>query len=70
VNLIRTVAITVTLWLTTITLLHDGPNLDWSAKKLETGEERTFGVGFLPVACHLNCPVTDFIDQNLNGRDS
>jgi NitT/TauT family transport system substrate-binding protein len=26
-----------------------------------------FRVGFLPVTCHLTCPVTDFINKQLNG---
>lgn len=27
-----------------------------------------FGVGFLPVTCHLTCPVTDFINKNVDGE--
>jgi NitT/TauT family transport system substrate-binding protein len=26
-----------------------------------------FGVGFIPVTCHLTCPVTDFINKNMVG---
>src|SRR5439155_11610467 len=26
-----------------------------------------YRVGFLPVTCHLTCPVTDFINKNLSG---
>jgi len=69
VKLIRTLAIVLTLWLTAITLLHGGLNLDWFAKKSGTGKEQTFGVGFLPVTCHLTCPVTHFINKNMEGRE-
>ncbi len=33
----------------------------------ETTEER-FRVGFLPVTCHLTCPVTDWINKNTAGK--
>jgi NitT/TauT family transport system substrate-binding protein len=28
----------------------------------------SFRVGFLPVTCHLTCPVTDFINKQVSGR--
>jgi NitT/TauT family transport system substrate-binding protein len=28
----------------------------------------TFKVGFLPVTCHLTCPVSDWIRRNMNGK--
>ncbi len=31
-------------------------------------EEVKFKVGFLPVTCHLTCPVSDWIRKNMNGR--
>jgi NitT/TauT family transport system substrate-binding protein len=31
-------------------------------------EEVKFKVGFLPVTCHLTCPVSDWIRHNMNGR--
>ncbi len=66
---IRTLTITLVSWLTAITLLHGGLNLDWFAKKPENRQSQTFGVGFLPVTCHLTCPVTHFINKNLGERD-
>lgn len=27
-----------------------------------------FGVGFIPVTCHLTCPVTDFVNKNMTGH--
>lgn len=35
--------------------------------KSTVGESR-MRIGFLPVTCHLTCPVTDWINQNMNGR--
>ena len=57
----RTILIVVTLWLSVITALHGWLNLSW-------GEKAKFGVGFLPVTCHLTCPVTDFINKNTEGQ--
>ena len=31
-------------------------------------EEAKFRVGFLPVTCHLTCPVTDFINKSMSGE--
>jgi NitT/TauT family transport system substrate-binding protein len=48
-----------------ITVLHLTFNLHvFSAR---TGNE-SFRVGFLPVTCHLTCPVTDFINKQVSGR--
>jgi len=52
-------------WVAAITLLHAWLNLDLFRPKETTG--RTFKVGFLPVTCHLTCPVNHFIQKNLNG---
>src|SRR4051794_22310861 len=46
-------------------VIHEGPNGD---------AERTLTVGYLPVTCHLTCPVTDFASKttqsntNFNSR--
>lgn len=54
----------MSLWLTAITLLHGKLNLGWFKPK----SEANFSVGFLPVTCHLTCPVTDFINKNMDGH--
>jgi NitT/TauT family transport system substrate-binding protein len=36
-------------------------------RKQAAGTE-TFKVGFLPVTCHLTCPVTDWINKNADGK--
>lgn len=63
--------ITFTLaWLVLITLLHGKLNLGWfEAKKAGGGVVSKFGIGFLPVTCHLTCPVTHFINKEMAGED-
>ncbi len=34
----------------------------------EQADRPTYKVGFLPVTCHLTCPVTDWINQNTRGH--
>ena len=36
--------------------------------KKQVVEEEKFKVGFLPVTCHLTCPVSDWIRKNMQGR--
>lgn len=58
-------------WLVLITCLHGGLNLGWFRGRTdgaESGTAKEFGVGFLPVTCHLTCPVTDFINRNTEGQ--
>ncbi len=55
-------------WLAIITVAHGMLNLRWLAKSSVGGRQERFGVGFLPVTCHLTCPVTDFINKNLEGQ--
>jgi NitT/TauT family transport system substrate-binding protein len=37
-------------------------------KTVAVAEETRFRVGFLPVTCHLTCPVTDWINKNMAGK--
>ena len=34
----------------------------------DVADEATFRVGFLPVTCHLTCPVTDWINRTMLGK--
>src|SRR5437867_9530804 len=55
-------------WLIAITLLHASLNLHlFRHEAAAAGGPPKFGVGFIPVTCHLTCPVTDFINQNMEG---
>ena len=49
------IAAVTTAVLVVLALLHHRP---WVVKPAYAGQ--TLGVGFLPVTCHLTCPVTDF----------
>lgn len=56
-------------WMSLITAMHGTLNLRWFEKpKVGEAEAAKFGVGFLPVTCHLTCPVTDYINKNTEGQ--
>src|ERR1700730_19460571 len=57
----------ILIWLIAISLLHATLNLGLfdPQKSLEAA---AFRVGFIPVTCHLTCPVTDFINKQLSGN--
>jgi NitT/TauT family transport system substrate-binding protein len=63
----RKVGISVIVGLIAITLLHGTLNLHWFEPKRGDGRA-AFHVGFLPVTCHLTCPVTDFINKQMTGH--
>jgi NitT/TauT family transport system substrate-binding protein len=65
VRLVGSVAI---LWLAVITVIHGSLNLKWFAPRREGVHGDKFRVGFLPVTCHLTCPVTDFINKEMTGE--
>ena len=67
---LRTTLFTVAAgWLLVITALHGALNLHWLERAQNTAAAGPkFGVGFLPVTCHLTCPVTDFINKNATGQ--
>ncbi len=64
----KTIFVFSVLWLVVITAAHGVLNLKWLEKKPAGSGEQRFGVGFLPVTCHLTCPVTDFINKNIEGE--
>jgi NitT/TauT family transport system substrate-binding protein len=65
-SLARATTIFTVLWLGVIIVLHATLNLDVN---FGSGfRPQPFKVGFLPVTCHLTCPVTDFINQQVSGR--
>ncbi|MFN2476154.1 MAG: ABC transporter substrate-binding protein [Chthoniobacterales bacterium] len=65
----RTLVVFAVLILTALTLLHGALNLHVFDKRANGGAigRELFRVGFLPVTCHLTCPVTDFINKQLTG---
>jgi NitT/TauT family transport system substrate-binding protein len=60
----RTVALCAVFWLVLITAFHGALNLKWLEPRRASSE---FRIGFLPVTCHLTCPVTDFINKQATG---
>ena len=65
----KTILVLTVVWLTVITASHGVLNLRWLVRKTAgVGTQPEFGVGFLPVTCHLTCPVTDFINKNIEGQ--
>lgn len=68
-SLKRTILIAVGVWILLVTALHLVLNLNFrgiGSLNRSHGVEK-FRVGFLPVTCHLTCPVTDFINRSING---
>src|SRR6476646_9310473 len=55
----------VFLWTTAVSALHLSLNFDWSVVINDRLPEakRKFNVAFIPVTCHLACPVTDYISK-------
>lgn len=64
----KTISLFSGVTLLVITLLHGALNLGWFRDATSPDDRRSkFRVGFLPVTCHLTCPVTDFINKQLTG---
>ena len=62
----KVVGLTVGFWLVAISFMHATLNLGLFAPH-KAGVAEPFRVGFIPVTCHLTCPVTDFINKRLTG---
>jgi len=57
----------ILIWLIAISFLHATLNLGLFGPH-KSREAAAFRVGFIPVTCHLTCPVTDFINKQLSGN--
>src|ERR1700744_2806504 len=79
-SLRKTLVLFFSGWLIVISALHAHLNPD-SIRGLEellasfhrdqhAVSKEKFKIGFLPVTCHLTCPVTDFINQQLTGKSA
>ena len=53
-------------WLAFITGMHLWVNFDWESflNDFRPENERKLNVAYIPVTCHLACPVTDFISEH------
>jgi NitT/TauT family transport system substrate-binding protein len=65
----RSVTVGALGWLAVISLLHAWLNMDLleRAPLLKRSASAPFRVGFIPVTCHLTCPVTHFINEQTSG---
>src|SRR5438270_4459412 len=59
------VLILVFAWLGLISALHGWLNVNWASilNDYRPAEKRKFTVAYIPVTCHLACPVTDYISR-------
>ena len=63
----RTLLLATFVWVGVVSAGHVFLNMrpsDWFKKE----EERKMRIGFLPVTCHLTCPVTDFSNKEIEGE--
>jgi NitT/TauT family transport system substrate-binding protein len=62
----RRVLVAVAVWTLAITGAHLAWNVDWSAAVNDRlpFAKRKLNVAYIPVTCHLACPVTDFISRS------
>ena len=60
---LRSVVFAGLAWIALITAMHGGLNLRWFERK-EPATGLQYSLGFLPVTCHLTCPVTDYINRS------
>lgn len=62
----RTLVLASLVWVAAITAAHVALNMDPS-EWFRTDREKKLQIGFLPVTCHLTCPVTHFINDQMEG---
>ncbi len=61
----KKIVIGVLAWTTVVSALHMKLNVDWSVLINDRLPEnqRKINIAFIPVTCHLTCPVTDYITR-------
>ncbi|WP_367874985.1 ABC transporter substrate-binding protein [Luteolibacter sp. Populi] len=59
--------LTSIVWVGAISAAHYKMNMESVSKWFVKPADRKLRIGFLPVTCHLTCPVTNFINQNMEG---
>ena len=67
-SLRRTLILGLVAWTAVVSGLHAWLNLGlFDRRPARVGDARPFRVGFIPVTCHLTCPVTNFINEQMTG---
>jgi NitT/TauT family transport system substrate-binding protein len=67
----RVVFALLAVWLVAVTAAHLWLNVNWSAllNDWRPAGQRKLNVAYIPVTCHLTCPVTDYISHySLDGN--
>lgn len=67
----RRAVVAVAVWVVALTAAHLALNVSWSSVLNDRlpPEKRKLNVAYIPVTCHLTCPVTDFISRySLDGN--
>jgi NitT/TauT family transport system substrate-binding protein len=64
-NLKNRIFLGVSLWLSAVTGLHAYLNVNWASMVNDylPADQRRFNIAYIPVTCHLACPVTDYISK-------
>jgi NitT/TauT family transport system substrate-binding protein len=67
----RRVLLPVFIWLGLVSGLHAWLNVNWASVVNDylAPEKRKFTVAYIPVTCHLACPVTDYISKLSKGGE-
>src|SRR6266498_1463089 len=52
-------------WLPLVSALHAYLNIDWTSLLNDRlpEDKRRLNIAYIPVTCHLTCPVTDYISR-------
>lgn len=71
-SLVRTVGAAVAAWMIVVSVAHLRMNLhlgvdDLLGRRAHAAGGERLRVGYLPVTCHLTCPVTHYINENMSG---
>lgn len=55
----------LSLWVVLVSSLHAYMNVNWASMLNDylPPEQRKFNIAYIPVTCHLACPVTDYISK-------
>jgi len=70
-NANKAVTLCVLSWIVVVSILHLRMNVDWSLMLNDQlpESERKLYVAYIPVTCHLTCPVTDYISRKSKSRN-
>ena len=61
----KRIGVGLATWIVLVTSLHFWLNVNWAvlANDFVAADQRKLNVAYIPVTCHLACPVTDYISK-------